>query len=48
MELVPEEVVADKAYHSNATMVDLKERKLRSYISEPNRGRRRWKKNKEA
>ena len=48
MELVPEEVVADKAYHSNATMVDLKERKLHSYISEPNRGRRRWKKNKEA
>ena len=48
MELAPEEVVTDKGYHSNATMVDLKERKLRSYVSEPNRGRRSWKKNREA
>src|SRR5262250_166702 len=36
------EVVADKGYHSNETMVDLKEFKIRSYISEPKRGRRNW------
>ena len=46
--LTPKEVVADKAYHSNAMMLELKERKMRSYISEPNRGRRSWKKNKAA
>ena len=46
--LAPKEVVADKAYHSNATMLAMKERKIRSYISEPNRGRRSWKKNKAA
>lgn len=39
----PKEVVADKGYHSNATMTGVKERGLRSYVSEPNRGRRRWK-----
>jgi len=37
------EVVADKGYHSNDTMVDLKEGQIRSYISEPDRGRRNWK-----
>jgi transposase len=37
-----EEVVADKGYHSDAVMVGLKERGLRSYVSEPDRGRRRW------
>ena len=36
------EVVADKGYHSNETMVDLKEFGIRSYISEPKRGRRHW------
>ena len=36
----PREVVADKGYHSNATMTGVKERGLRSYVSEPNRGRR--------
>ena len=46
MDLTAEEVVADKAYHANATRVDLKERGLRSYISEPNH--RNWKRNKEA
>jgi transposase len=35
-------VVADKGYHSNATMVGLQEEGVRSYVSEPNRGRRRW------
>ena len=37
------EVVADKGYHSNDTMVALKEDEIRSYISEPDRGRRQWK-----
>jgi transposase len=37
-----EEVVADKGYHSNATMVDLAGVGIRSYISEPDRGRRDW------
>jgi transposase len=36
------EVVADKGYHSNATMTDLEEMNIRSYVSEPNRGRRDW------
>ena len=48
MELTAKEVVADKGYHSNAVMVSVKGRGLRSYISEPNRGRRNWRKNKEA
>ena len=37
-----EEIVADKGYHSNETMVDLQAVGLRSYISEPERGRRDW------
>ena len=36
------EVVADKGYHSNGTMSDLAEINIRSYISEPQRGRRDW------
>jgi transposase len=36
------EVVADKGYHSNATMTDLGEMNVRSYVSEPKRGRRDW------
>ena len=36
------EIVADKGYHSNETMVDLAAVGLRSYISEPDRGRRDW------
>jgi len=36
------ETVADKGYHSNDTMRDLEEMQLRSYISEPDRGRRNW------
>ena len=39
----PKEVVGDKGYHSNATMTGTSERGLRSYVSEPNRGRRKWK-----
>ena len=38
------EVVADKGYHSNHTMKTLKEAQIRSYVSEPDRGRRNWKK----
>ena len=36
------EVVTDKGYHSNDTMCDLGEMRLRTYISEPDRGRRKW------
>ena len=46
--LVPEEVVADKGYHSNETMTGVRGRGLRSYVSEPHRGRRRWKNKGEA
>jgi transposase len=37
-----EEVVADKGYHSGAMLEDLREIGVRSYISEPQRGRRHW------
>ena len=37
-----EEVVADKGYHSDKTLVALDEIGVRSYVSEPERGRRRW------
>jgi transposase len=43
-----EEVVADKGYHSNQELVDLEAVGVRSYISEPDRGRRHWKTNPEA
>lgn len=39
---VVEEVVADKGYHSNQVLVDLAALDLRTYIAEPDRGRRRW------
>jgi transposase len=39
-----EEAVADKGYHSNQSLVDLEAVGVRSYISEPDRGRRNWKK----
>ena len=42
------EVVGDKGYHCNQSLVDLEAVGVRSYISEPNRGRRNWKKNPEA
>ena len=35
-----EEVVADKGYHSTQRMVDLDAVGLRSYVSEPRRGKR--------
>ena len=43
-----EEVVGDKGYHSNQTLVDLEAVGVRSYISEPDRGRRNWTDNPEA
>jgi len=43
-----EEVVADKGYHSNKTMVDLDAVEIRSYMAEPDRGRRDWSKAPEA
>ena len=36
------ELVADKGYHSNQTMIDLHAVGVRSYIAEPDRGRRHW------
>ena len=37
--------MGDKGYYSNQSLVDLEAVGVRSYISEPDRGRRRWKKN---
>jgi transposase len=37
-----DEVVADKGYHSNQVLVDLAALDLRTYIAEPDRGRRNW------
>jgi transposase len=37
------EVVADKGYHSTETVKDFQTLQIRSYISEPKRGRRKWK-----
>jgi transposase len=36
------EIIADKGYHSNQTMIDLAAVGLRSYVAEPDRGRRDW------
>ena len=36
------EVIADKGYHSNQTMLDLHAVGVRAYIAEPDRGRRHW------
>jgi transposase len=38
----PAELVLDKGYHSNDSLVLLKEVEVRSYCSEPDRGRRNW------
>lgn len=37
------EVTTDKGYHSNGTMTWLDQQEIRSYTSEPKRGKRRWK-----
>ena len=36
------EMVADKGYHSSETMLNLQRAQARSYIREPQRGRRKW------
>ena len=36
------ELVADKGYHSNAVLSVLRDDGIRTYISEPDRGRRNW------
>ena len=41
-EAVLTEVVADKGYHSNEVLKEQRECGVRTYISEPDRGRRRW------
>ncbi len=38
-----EEVVADKGYHSGEVLIELDEQDIRSYIPEPERGKRKWK-----
>ena len=38
-----EEVVADKAYHSNDALRELRTMEVRTYMGEPERGRRNWK-----
>jgi len=38
-----EEVVADKGYHSNDALRELRAIEVRTYIAEPERGRRNWK-----
>jgi transposase len=38
----PHEVVTDKGYHSRAVVSELAEWGVRTYCSEPNRGRQRW------
>jgi transposase len=43
-----QEVVGDKGYHSNQSLIDLEAVGVRTYISEPARGRRNWKKKPEA
>ena len=42
------ELVADKGYHSNAVLTAQQEAGVRTYISEPNRGRRNWRRKPEA
>jgi transposase len=42
------ELVTDKGYHSNATLLYAQQAELRTYVSEPKRGRRNWKGKQEA
>jgi transposase len=37
-----EELVADKGYHSGDVLVAVREAEVRTYIAEPDRGRRKW------
>jgi transposase len=43
-----EEVVADKGYHSSQVLQHCQQQGLRTYISEPQRGRRKWNRDAEA
>jgi transposase len=43
-----EEIIADKGYHRNQTMIDLDAVGIRTYIAEPDRGRRDWSETPEA
>ncbi len=38
----PREVVTDKGYHSRAVVREMTEWGVRTYCSEPDRGRQRW------
>lgn len=38
-----QELVADKGYHCNDVLRDMGQLEIRTYVSEPDRGRRRWK-----
>ena len=42
------ELIGDKGYHSNDVLLTQRDLGIRTYISEPNRGRRRWKGKEEA
>ena len=42
VEPVLQEAVLDKGYHSNETVRDLHDLEIRSYVSEPDHGRRKW------
>jgi transposase len=37
-----QEAVLDRGFHSQAVLLELEEAGIRSYVSEPDRGRRRW------
>jgi len=39
---VIEEVIADKGYHSRTSVLDLEKLQIRTYFSEPDRGRQSW------
>src|SRR5262249_55837674 len=39
---VIEEVIADKGYHSRTSVLDLARLQIRTYVSEPERGRQSW------
>ncbi len=43
-----EEIITDKGYHSNRILVELDALGVRSYVAEPDRGRRAWSKDSEA
>ena len=43
-----EEAVADKGYHGNESLVKTQARTIRTYFSEPDRGRRKWEGDEEA